>query len=50
MVVRFHLVLKVTHFLLEFLDLLFECFHALFDFGMFVTVWFDGHKLSFKGG
>ena len=50
MVVRFRLVLKVTHFLLEFLDLLFECFHALFNFGMFVTVWFDGHKLSFKSG
>lgn len=40
MVVRLHLVLK----LLKFLDLLFDCFHALFDFGMLVTVFFGWHS------
>jgi len=50
MIVRCHFLLKVTHFFLQFLHLLFERSHALFDFGMFVTVLFDGHKLSFKSG
>ena len=50
MVVRLHLLLKVAHCLLKFLDLLFDCFHTLFDFGVFVALFFDWHILSFKNG
>jgi hypothetical protein len=50
MVVRLHLVLEIADCLLQLLSLLFECFHALFDFGMFVAQSFDGHAASFDAG
>jgi len=48
MVVRCQLLLKTAHFFLQLLDLLFECFHTLFDFRMLVTVLFDWHEISFQ--
>jgi len=50
MVVRCQLLLKTAHFFLQLLDLLFEFFHTLFDFGMLVTVLFDRHETSSKSG
>ena len=50
MVVRCQLLLKTAHFFLQLLDLLFECFHKLFDFRMLVTVLFDRHETSSKSG
>jgi hypothetical protein len=37
-------VLQVAYVFLQLLDLLFECFHTLLDFGMLVTVLFDRHE------
>lgn len=50
MVVRCQLLLKIAHFFLQLLDLLFECFHTLFDFGMLETALFDRHETSSKSG
>jgi hypothetical protein len=47
MVVRLHLVLEIADCPLKFFDFLFDCFHALFDFGMFVPLLLDCHTLSF---
>jgi len=41
---RLQLVLKVVHCFFQFLRFGFESFHSLLDFGMLVTVLFDGHS------
>jgi len=44
MTMRLQLVLKVVHSFFQFLRFGFESFHSLLDFGMLVTVLFDGHS------
>jgi len=44
MIVRIQLLLKVPHCFLQFFGFRFERFHSLLDFGMLVTVSFDGHS------
>jgi hypothetical protein len=46
MIVRLNLVLKIAQFFLNLLGLLFECLHALLDFGVLMAVLFDGHWSS----
>lgn len=48
MSVRFEFMVEIAHLLLQLLDFPFECFDALFNFGMLVTMWLDGHEPSFK--
>lgn len=46
MVVRLQLLLKTMQFSLKLLGFLFECLHALLDFGVLVNIVFDGHEYS----
>lgn len=44
MIVRLQLNAKIPQFFLKLLSFLFECLHALLDFGVLVTVPFDRHE------
>jgi len=50
MVVSFHLVLQILHFLLQFLDLIFERLDPLVVIGVVVSVLCLGHVSSLNAG